>query len=401
MISEKDHRVLVLGNDGYIGYPLTIHLLKRDYIVFGIDNKSRRRRVHEVGSNSLTPIASAWERKMYLKTFKNFTDQVDLHLGINTPGFIRSILSTFKPHTIVHLAEQPSAPWSMKDVHCAEETQRENVIGTLHLLWAMRGVCPEAHLIKLGTMGEYGTPSCVIPEGRIPYTCLNELNPGKIVRMEDTRTCVMADLLFPRTAGSWYHLSKVHDTHNIEFACRNWGMRSTDIMQGVVFGLMPTSDDVEITRLDYDQYFGTVINRFCAQALIGHPLTVYGKGGQTRGFLTLKDSITCITLAIENPPKQGIYRTLNQFAMTCSINELANVVKECASDLGLKVEINHLKNPRKEAEEHYYVPVHNELRKLGYKPTTNIKCEITSLLKDLIPHTDNIRREVIDPITRW
>jgi len=398
---SSSHKVLVLGNDGYIGYPLTIHLLKRGYTVFGIDDKSRRRRVSEVGSDSLTPIASAWERKLYLKTFKNFADQVDLSLGFDSPGFIRGILSVFKPDTIIHLAEQPSAPWSMKSVQHATETQKENVIGTLHLLWAIKEACPEAHLIKLGTMGEYGTPPCIIPEGYIPYTCLEELKPGKIIRIEDSRTCPMADLLFPRTAGSWYHLSKVHDTHNIEFACRNWGLRSTDIMQGVVFGLMPTSEDVEITRFDYDEYFGTVINRFCVQALIGHPITPYGKGGQTRGFLTLKDSITCLTIALENPPKQGEYRTLNQFAMTCSVDELAIIVKECASELGLSAEVLHIENPRKEMEEHYYLPVHHKLKDLGYKPTTNLKCEITSLLKDLIHYTDNVKEEVIDPTTKW
>ena len=394
---KPEHRVLILGSDGYIGYPLTIHLLKHGYTVFGIDDGSRRRRVSEVGSNSLTPISFMAKRKSYLKSFKKFFDQLDLSLGFDTYGYIKSILSIFEPHTIIHLAEQPSAPWSMRNVQYASETQKGNTIGTLHLLWAMKEVCPKAHLIKLGTMGEYGTPNCIIPEGKIPEHCLDY--SSKI--HEDGWPCPMSGLLFPRTPGSFYHLSKVHDTHNIEFACRNWGLRSTDIMQGVVFGLMPISSDVEITRFDYDQYFGTVINRFCAQALINHPLTVYGKGSQTRGFLTLKDSITCITPIIKNPPKQGTYQTFNQFAMTYSINELANIVKECASNLGLKVETNHLKNPRKEAEEHYYTPIHNKLQKLGYKPTTNIKCEITSLLKDLIPYSKNIKKEVIYPTTKW
>jgi UDP-sulfoquinovose synthase len=264
----------------------------------------------------------------------------------------------------------------MKSSENAFKTQYHNVLGTLNLLWLMREYCPEAHLLKLGTMGEYGTPDCEIPEGMIP--------DGP-----------MKGLPFPRSAGSFYHLSKVHDTHNIIFACKTWGLRSTDIMQGVVFGHLLG------TRFDYDQCFGTVINRFCVQAAIEMPLTVYGGGGQTRGYLTLKDSIKCLTLALENPPDHGEYRTFNQFAYTFSVNELADFVKTEAEIQGLECGIEHIDNPRKEAEKHAYRPIHNNLTMLGYKPSWNISDELEELFDAILPYRDRIRKEIIMPTIRW
>ena len=277
-------KVLIIGSDGYIGWTLMNHLLEKGHEVTGFDNLSRRNRVNEIGSDSLTIIDSHSDRcKMLDKVHSNsFNGIVRMTLGKADPHYIRQTLRTIRPDAIVHLGEMPSAPWSMIDPYKAAITQQENVIGTLHLLWAMKEECPNAHLVKLGTMGEYGTPNCRIPEGEIPEECIANV-PGYAIH------CPMRGLLFPRTPGSFYHISKVHDTYNVEFACRNWGLRSTDIMQGVVFGL----DKDITTRFDYDEYFGTAINRFCAQAIIGHPLTVYGKGGQTRGFLTLSDSIQC------------------------------------------------------------------------------------------------------------
>lgn len=387
-------KILILGSDGYIGHPLTLHLLKQGHQVFGIDDFSRRRRVNELGSGSITPISYPLERLVHLKQFPNFEARVNVSLGNDSPGYISSILDSFKPDTIVHLAEQPSAPWSMKSPEYASATQRSNVIGTLHLLWAIMERCPSAHLVKIGTMGEYGTPECDIPEGFIPATCLG-------YEMASTE-CPMQGLLFPRTAGSFYHLSKVHDTLNIEFACRTWGLCSTDIMQGVVFGLWhETDDESEITRFDYDECFGTVINRFCAQALIGHPLTIYGLGHQIRGFLPLKDSIQCLTIAITNPPKPGEYRTFNQFENIYRLDDLAEMVQKGAQTLGLKVDIKHLTNPRVELERHYYNPNHNILFELGYNPTTDIQKEITSLIRQLYPYRDRINKEVILPVTKW
>lgn len=387
-------KILILGSDGYIGYPLTLHLLKKDHRVLGLDNYSRRRRVKEIGGDSLTPIASAIERRNYLKTnYPNYLGGSDITLGDDSPGFIREILRVTQPDCIVHLAEQPSAPWSMRDVTFARVTQIENIIGTLDLLWAMKEVCPQAHLVKLGTMGEYGTPECDIPEGFIPEDSL----------CHEDFACPMQGLLFPRSPGSFYHLTKVHDTYNVKFACDTWGLRSTDIMQGVLFGVKVTGDETEdeLTRFDYDEYFGTVINRFVAQALIEHPLTIYGKGGQTRGYLPLKDSIQCLTIAIENPPSEGEYRTWNQFENIFSINDLADTVWRIADELGYYFGIDNVPNPRIEKEAHYYNPHFQTLIDLGYQPTTDIKDEIRQLLLDLIPYKDRIIKEVIMPKTTW
>lgn len=403
-------RILVLGYDGYIGWPLTNHLIKEGHELICLDNYSRRRRVNEIGSNSLVGI-DLITRNEHLKAFEVPIE--DLHLGRDSHSYIEGILSEYEPEVIVHLAEQPSAPWSMKGPYSAAFTQLENVIGTLHLLWAMHKCVPDAHLIKLGTMGEYGTPNCDIPEGRIPEGCIGG-NTFKIKAKEDRSyyevtapedgylKCPMSGLLFPRTANSFYHLSKVHDTHNIEFACRNWGLRSTDIMQGVVYGInLDEAGGVFNSRFDYDQYFGTAINRFCAQAIIEHPLTVYGLGNQRRGFLPLEDSIKCLTLAIENPPAQGEYRTFNQFEDTYSIKDLALITQDAAKSFGLEVRIDHLKNPRNEADEHYYHPVHEKLPNLGYVPNFDIHTGITKLIEAILPYKNNIIREAILPTTEW
>lgn len=395
--------VLILGSDGYIGFTLTVDLLQKGYNVTGIDDLSRRRRVFEIGSDSLTPIAGPTGRNSYLRsTFSNFKNFYKITLGEEDPGYLRGILSETEPDAIIHLGEQPSAPYSMIDPYKAGETQRLNIIGTLDLLWAMREECPNAHLIKLGTMGEYGTPNCDIPEGTIPKECISGNRwPSTGEYYTPMMECKMAGLLFPRTAGSFYHLSKVHDTLNIHFACRNWGLRSTDVMQGVVFGLNNTENNNLITRFDYDEYFGTAINRFCAQAIIEHPLTVYGLGEQTRGFLPLKDSIQCLNIILENPPTTGEYRTFNQFENIYTINHLATTVCRCANNLGIKAGIQHIKNPRNECEKHYYNPDHRKLFDLGYEPTTDIEAEITELIKSILPYKDRITKKVIDPTTTW
>lgn len=380
-------RVIILGNDGYIGYPLTVHLLERGHIVLGIDNYSRRSRVKELRSDSLVPIDSPEVRREYLKdNFTGFTKNVAIHLGLDTPVILKNVVEGFNPDAIIHLAEQPSAAWSMRDASSAVITQYENVVGTLQLLWVMKTVCPEAHLIKLGSMGEYGTPNCIIPEGRIPDKC-----------MTYDEECLMGGLLFPRTAGSFYHLSKVHDTHNIEFACRNWNLRSTDIMQGVVYGLAGNA----VTRLDYDECFGTVINRFCVQAISDYPLTVYGNGTQTRGFIHLKDSIACIAIALDNPPGFGEYRTLNQFSSTYSISQLAQIVCNEARRLGLSPSIDHLKNPRLEAENHYYSPIHDKLFDLGFDSEVDLHFGIWSLLSKIITYKSRVIESIISPKIDW
>ena len=387
-------RVLILGVDGYLGWPLALHLMNKGHKVSGLDNFVRRKRVFELGSDSLTPICEFGERLSILRSIDPDFAFEHFSLGAGLHKQLRHILDDLQPECIVHLAEQPSAPWSMADVESACETQHENIIGTLELLWAMKAKCPEAHLLKLGTMGEYGTPNCDIPEGYIPKRCLNS---------HIDELCPMGGLQFPRKAGSWYHLTKVHDTFNVIFACNTWGLCSTDIMQGPVYGVsIPDMKDEEhLTRFDYDECFGTVINRFCVQALLGHPLTVYGAGGQTRGYLPLKDSINCMTLAIENPPTPGEYRVFNQFESFYSVNELADLVAEAASSFGYETEVAHFENPRKEMEQHYYKSSNKNLLDLGYVPTKDILNEIKILIQDLEPYIDRIKQNVIVPAIRW
>ncbi len=389
-------RILILGIDGYIGWSLALDLLSKGHEIYGVDNLSRRRRVDVLDSNSITPIMSWKERVIYLHEISLLTGRLrNFNLG-GDQVTLSDFLSECQPEVIFHLAEQPSAAYSMANAETASSTQQSNVIGTLHLLWAIKEAVPSAHLIKLGTMGEYGTPNCNIPEGRIPEVCLGGYAEG-----EWLYKCPMSGLLFPRTAGSFYHLSKVMDTLNIEFACRTWGLRSTDIMQGVVFGLNEAHSPVELTRFDYDECFGTVINRFCAEAVAGVPLTVYGKGGQTRGYLPLKDSLQCLNLAMLHPPAQGEYRTLNQFASIYSIIQLAELVLNACQELGLEYHVTGLTNPRIESESHYYNPAHKNLFDLGYVPTTNIYGEIVKLIKQLIPYRNRINTDLINPKILW
>ncbi len=382
-------RVFIAGVDGYLGWPLSMYLAKRGHEVAGADNYYRRDWVQEMGSQSATPIQKMTDR---LEVFrKNFGKNLQFFKGDFTDyNFIESIFKHFKPEAIVHLGEMPSAPYSMIDVRHATWTQTNNIIGTLNILYAMREICPKSHLIKLGTMGEYGTPNVDIPEGffEIEYRGRKDRLP------------------FPRQAGSWYHQSKVHDSHNVMFACRIWGLCSTDIMQGVVFGTRideMDGDERLLTRLDFDQSFGTVINRFCCHAVIGEPISPYGKGHQKRGFLPLRDSMQCLTIAVENPPKVGEYRVFNQFEEVYDITELAQKVEKVGKSLGLNVAVKNLENPRKEMEEHYYNPDHQHLLDLGYEPTHDVEQEIKIMLKDLIKYKCRIeaRKEALIPDIRW
>jgi UDP-sulfoquinovose synthase len=296
----------------------------------------------------------------------------------------------FRPEAIVHLAEMPSAAYSMIDRdHCVYTHTNNNVI-TLNILYAMKEVCPDAHLVKLGTMGEYGTPNIDIPEGffEIEYRGRKDTLP------------------FPKQAGSWYHQSKVHDSNNIMMACRIWGLRSTDIMQGVVYGTKIEEmgwDERLFTRLDFDQCFGTVINRYCCQAVIGHPLSPYGIGHQKRGFLPLSDSMQCLNIAITNPPERREYRVFNQFAEVYDITELSEIVKKVGNEAGLQVEIINTENPRMEQESHYYNPDHQKLFELGYEPTHDIEAEIKIMIKDLLNYRERIikYKKALVPDIHW
>jgi len=380
-------RVAVLGGDGYCGWATALYLSKKGHSVAIVDNFLRRQWDHELGAQTLTPIRPLSDR---LNVWRELTgNSIDSFVGdVTDYDFVSSVLREFEPEALVHFAEQRSAPYSMIDRKHAVFTQVNNVVGTLNLLFALREFYPDCHLIKLGTMGEYGTPNIDIEEGYLTI----EHNGRK-------------DLLpFPKQAGSFYHLSKVHDSHNMMFCCRVWGLRATDLNQGVVYGTMTEEtalDEALINRFDYDEVFGTVLNRFCAQAAIGHPLTVYGKGGQTRGFLDIRDTVRCVELACLNPPARGECRVFNQFTEQFSVLELAEMVQSAGSKLGLAVEVHRMPDPRVEAEEHYYNAKHSKLIDLGLQPHYLSESLLDSLMNIAIQYRERIDTSLIMPRVNW
>jgi len=352
-----------------------------------LDNLVRRHWDNELGVQTLTPITPIQQR---IQRWKDLTGKtVELFIGdITNYEFLQKALHQFEPQAIVHFGEQRSAPFSMIDREHAVLTQVNNVVGTLNLLYAMREDFPDCHLVKLGTMGEYGTPNIDIEEGYITI----EHNGRK-----DT-------LPYPKQPGSFYHLSKVHDSHNIHFACKIWGLRATDLNQGVVYGVLTEEtgmDEMLINRLDYDGVFGTALNRFCIQAAIGHPLTVYGKGGQTRGFLDIRDTVRCIELAIANPALPGEFRVFNQFTELFSISDLAMMVKKAGNAMGLNVDINHLENPRVELEQHYFNAKNTKLLDLGLQPHLLSDSLLDSLLNFAVKYQQRVDNKQILPKVSW
>ncbi|MDY7049221.1 MAG: NAD-dependent epimerase/dehydratase family protein [Microcystis panniformis WG22] len=380
-------RVLVIGGDGYCGWATALHLSNRGYEVGILDSLVRRYWDLQLGCDTLTPIAPISHR---IQRWQDLTGKsIDLFVGdINDYDFLIQSLRQFQPDTIVHFGEQRSAPFSMIDREHAVLTQVNNVVGNLNILYAMKEEFPDAHLVKLGTMGEYGTPNIDIEEGYITI----EHNGRK-----DT-------LPYPKQPGSMYHLSKVHDSHNIHFACRMWGLKATDLNQGVVYGVLTEEtgmDEMLINRLDYDGVFGTALNRFCIQAAIGHPLTVYGKGGQTRGFLDIRDTVGCLELAIANPAQSGEFRVFNQFTELFSVGDLALMVKKAGSALGLNVEINNLDNPRIELEEHYFNAKNTKLLDLGLQPHYLSDSLLDSLLNFATKYKNRVDMNHILPKVTW
>jgi UDP-sulfoquinovose synthase len=380
-------KVTVLGGDGYCGWATALHLSARGHSVAIVDNFVRRQWDHEVGAQTLTPILPLSER---LRTWTRMTGKViDLFVGdVTDYGFLLSTVKQSEPEAIIHFAEQRSAPYSMIDQKHAVFTQVNNIVGTLNVLFSIREVQPDCHLIKLGTMGEYGTPNIDIEEGYITI----EHNGRRDI------------LPFPKQPGSFYHLSKVHDSHNMMFACKIWGVRATDLNQGVVYGTMTDEiglDEALINRLDYDEVFGTVLNRFCVQAAIGQPLTVYGKGGQTRGFLDIRDTVRCIELACLNPAARGECRVYNQFTEQFSILDIARKVQEAGKNFGTKVEIDHIPDPRVEAEQHYYNAKHSKLLNLGLQPHYLSESLLDSLMNVALKYHDRVDPTIMLPQVNW
>lgn len=380
-------RVLVIGGDGYCGWATALHLANRGHEIGIVDSLVRRHWDRELGVDTLTPIAPIQKRIAKWQALSG--KKMDLFVGdITNYPFLESTFNKFEPEAVVHFGEQRSAPFSMIDREHAVLTQVNNVVGTLNILYALEKNFPDCHLVKLGTMGEYGTPNIDIEEGYITI----EHNGRK-----DT-------LPYPKQPGSFYHVSKCQDSLNIHFACRIWGLRATDLNQGVVYGVLTDetgTDEALINRLDYDGVFGTALNRFCVQAAIGHPLTVYGKGGQTRGFLDIRDTVRCIELAIASPAEPGKFRVFNQFTELFSVLDLAYMVQKAGSSIGMKVEINHLNNPRVELEEHYFNAKNTNLLDLGLQPHFLSDALLDSLLNFAMKYRDRIDESQILPNVSW
>jgi UDP-sulfoquinovose synthase len=377
--------VLVLGGDGYLGWPTALHLSALGHDVTVADNLVRREYDAEMGVDSLVPIYSLEERVG--KWHELSGNRVDVRIGdLTDAAFTYAVVAESKPDAIVHFGEQRSAPYSMIDREHAVYTQVNNVVGTLNLMYAIAETNPDIHLVKLGTMGEYGYPDIDIEEGFIEIT-------------HKGRTDVLP---YPKQPGSFYHLSKVHDSANIMFACRVWGLRSTDLNQGIVYGQSTPESDLDpvlATRFDYDGVFGTVLNRFCVQAVMGTPLTVYGSGGQTRGMLHIRDTLACVTLALENPAAQGEFRVFNQFTESFSVRDMAAMVKR-ASKKPVKI-AGGFDNPRVEREEHYFNAANTKLLDLGLEPHLLTKSVIVEMLDLVERHKDRVDVNAIAPTVQW
>ncbi|MGC1288183.1 MAG: NAD-dependent epimerase/dehydratase family protein [Streptosporangiaceae bacterium] len=377
-------KVLVLGGDGYLGWPTALHLSEVGHEVAVADNFARRGYDHEMGVDSLVSIESLQARTAAWHELTGKT--IGKYIGdLCDADFTYHMVSDFAPDAIVHFAEQRAAPYSMVDRKHAVYTQVNNVVGNLNVLYAIAEINPDIHLVKLGTMGEYGTPNIDIEEG-----WLDVEHKGRRDRV-----------LFPKRPGSFYHLSKVHDSHNIEFACRIWGIRATDLNQGVVYGQQTAEtvrDDRLATRFDYDAVFGTVLNRFVIQAVLGQPLTIYGNGTQTRGIIEIRDTVRCIQLACENPADQGEFRVFNQITEFMSLQQIADTIAKASPDA---VTIEHVENPRVELENHHYNVVHTGLVGLGLEPHLLSDTLIESLFEITKRYAHRVRPEAMLPTIQW
>jgi UDP-sulfoquinovose synthase len=380
-------RLLILGGDGYLGWPTAMHFAARGHEVRVVDNYLRRQIALETCSEALIPTPSLNERAAI---FEQLTGRrIDVTIGDCTSRATMSRLFTeARPEAVIHYAEQPSAPFSMMGYDAAHRTLRNNLEATFNVVWACLEHAPECHIVKLGTMGEYGTPAIDIEEGWIEIE-----HKGRKDRF-----------LFPRAAGSLYHTTKVLDTDLLWFYVRLYQIRVTDLMQGPVYGLdtaESTIDDRLVPNFHYDDIFGTVVNRFLAEAVAGIPLTVYGAGGQTRGYLNLIDALQCVELAIANPAAPGELRILNQFTEVFSVNDIARRVADAGAALGLTVEIGSLPNPRREREQHHYNPAHSGLLELGLQPHPMTEDMLVRMLTRLQGYRDRIDPARVRPRVRW
>lgn len=380
-------QIVILGGDGYLGWPMAMHLSSKGHDVAVVDNYLRRNLCREENVEPLFVVPNLYERAALWKAYSEH--DISVFIGdLADWDFMAEVFGRFTPQTVLHFAEQPAAPYSMLNRPAATLTLRNNLLVTANVIFAVREFCPGAHIVKIGTMGEYGTPNIDIEEGWLEIE-----HKGRNDRF-----------LFPRQAGSLYHTTKIMDTDLLWFYVRMWGLRVTDLMQGPVYGLL-TEENKEEENLfpffNYDEIFGTVLNRFIVQAVAGYPLTVYGKGGQKRGYLNIKDALNCVRLAVENPPEAGKLQIFNQLTEIFSVNELADHVQRVGKQLGLQVTIKSIENPRKEAEDHYYNPVHTGLLELGLKPNFLTDEVLGQMLEIVMKYKANIHEHKIFRNVKW
>jgi UDP-sulfoquinovose synthase len=379
--------VLILGGDGYLGWATAMHLSARGHNVSVVDNYLRRNICSELNRNPLVDVPQLDERAKIWKAASGHT--VNFHVGdVTDYNFLSHVFRETSPDTVIHYAEQPSAPYSMMCCDTAAATVSNNLISTLNVIFAIRDLAPKCHLVKLGTMGEYGTPNIDIEEGY-----LDVVHNGRSDKF-----------LFPKTPGSIYHLTKVQDSDMLYFATRTWDLAVTDLNQGPVYGIETdelAADERLAPIFNYDDVFGTVLNRFIVQAVCGFPLTVYGKGGQVRGYLNIRDTLQCVELAVNNPVEAGDFRVLNQFTETFSVNDLAAHVKKVGDEMGLGVTVKSVENPRRELEEHYYNPKNTGLFELGLQPHYLTGEVIGGMLDYVGRHAGNINQDRILPEVGW
>ncbi|MDB4020969.1 NAD-dependent epimerase/dehydratase family protein [Litorivicinus sp.] len=380
-------RVIVLGGDGYLGWPTAMDMSIKGHDVCVVDNYLRRKMATDTDSEPLLSSPDLARRAELFHSLTEHTIRVEIFDCTNYDP-LRNLVREFQPDTIIHYAEQPSAPYSMRGFEEANLTFRNNLNSTFNLVWACIECAPDCHIVKLGTMGEYGTPNIDIEEGWLDVS-----HNGRDQKF-----------LYPRQAGSLYHTTKVLDTDLLWFYVRTYDLRVTDLMQGPVYGLSTSQCDMDpalMPHFHYDDIFGTVVNRFLVQAVCGIPLTVFGTGGQTRGYLNLLDTLQCIELASDRPAEKGELRILNQFTETFSVNELAERIFRVGNDLGLNVDVKPIANPRKELEDHYYNPKHSGLLDLGLEPHFMTDDVIASMLEEVMKHRHSIAERRIMPRVRW
>ncbi len=380
-------RVLILGGDGYLGWPTAMSFAANGHDVFAVDNYLRRNLARETCSEPLFDTPNLPKRTEIFRAVSG--KGIDSAIGdCSDHEFLSRIVRDFSPEAVVHYAEQPSAPYSMRGHREARLTLENNVLATFNLIHVVLEHSPECHIIKLGTMGEYGTPNIDIEEGWLEVT-----HKGRKQKF-----------LYPRQAGSLYHTTKILDTDLLWFYVRTFGLRVTDLMQGPVYGISTPECDCDeklLPNFHYDDIFGTVLNRFVTQAVAGVPLTMYGKGGQTRGYLNLKDTLQCVELAAGNPPARGELRILNQFTEQFSVSQLAQQVTRVGASLGYEVQLQSIANPRKEAEDHYYNAQHSELLKLGLRPHLLTDEVLADMITKVGRYSAKIDKSIIMPRVRW